>query len=210
MARPSAAETRDADSLITAATGLISARHSEQARLRAEAKTTLRRLVEWAWTGEVGGLDVNDAEAMAALKGQILTVARLLCQPLLRHCEAWPTADTTDETWAEDLVGLVPGEHDLGKVLLAAAGRWQLMHGRAILPTLLACIAGLDLSRVNDRARKGLLEVEPTDLEITRPGRRPKGAEKRILAASALKWLIEDGHAPKGAAILRPKRTKPR
>jgi hypothetical protein len=159
----------------------------------------MRRIGAWAWQG-VGAVD--------GLRDLILETALFLFRSPADAFYGKPIlADPTAPSWVEDLAAAVGTDTPMGATLVAAAIRLDIMAGAAILPSTLAVLIGVDASRIRGLMQQPLSGSDGTVLEDAnaghpsagRSGHRPKGAETRVTAASAFRWLQEKGRAPADA-----------
>lgn len=185
--------------LATAAADALKAQARLQADYLGSAHTSLALVAFWAWKGAAEDGSVVDQNAVAdAVVGAVLA----LYEPALKN-EASPFKQRLKEpgAWPEAVFSIVPAHSCVGQTLRAAAARSLLMRGAPILPRMFAALAGVTQSRIQALVRAGTLTTAPTRHLITRPGRRAKGDETRILAASAFGWLKTHGLAPAASTL---------
>lgn len=186
------------------ARALWAAHEGRQATFASTLDERILRIARWAWLGDDGrGRGVD----LAAVKSDILATAEALFWPPGNERPMLAEEQVGDREWPEALAPLIPLDTHLGRTLVAAIARWQIVTGRPVLPRNFAPLAGVDPSRVHDRIRSGALQAAPTMHGEGRPGRRVKGDEIRVRAGSALAYLKAHGRAPATARVERTKQS---
>jgi hypothetical protein len=159
----------------------------------------MRELAAWAWQG---------LGSTQGLRDLILeTAVALFRSPAHAFYGRSILADPSAPTWLEDLAAATGTDTTLGATLVAAAIRLDLMAGVAILPSTLAVLFRIDTGRIRLLIQKGELEdASASHPSAGRSGHRPKGADARVTAASAFRWMQQHGRVPADA---KPPATRP-
>ncbi|RTL06475.1 hypothetical protein EKK58_05840 [Candidatus Dependentiae bacterium] len=149
----------------------------QQTSSRHDVKTAMQIVARLAWSGIT-----PDGDWASVVEAQIQTlVLALFVPPAERGTE---TIDVSPDALLVRIATSTVG----GRTIVAAATRRALHLGQAVGVVAFATLAQLDPSRIRSLVRTGALQsTGPRKSAL--PGRQPKGAEIRITAASALRWL---------------------
>ena len=182
------------DALADAASQALRDHGAETGKHAPAVAERMRRIAAWAWQG------TGPTEGLRELV--LETAQSLFRSPADTYYGRPIMADPTAPTWLEDLIAVVGTDTPMGATLAAAAIRLDVMAGIAVLPSTMAVLLRVDAGRIRSLMQRGLLEdAAAGHAAAGRSGHRPKGAEIRVTAASALRWMVENGRAPADATL---------
>jgi len=204
---PIAATEHTPDALGTAAEKALREHGNASLGIRREIGVVMRQIADWAWQGEG---DPNGLGPAGEEPGLIVGAAEVLFRspadalygrPILPYLE--------DPAWVETMAKAIGTDTPLAATLVAAGVRLELMDGKSILPSSLAVLFRVDPARIHVQVQKGVLIDANADHPYAgKSGRRTKGSETRITAASAFTWLREQGRVPPHVKPPTAKKTK--
>lgn len=180
------------EALASAAETALRDHGAETGKLALVVAERMHRLALWAWQG---------AGSTEGLRELVLETAKALFQsPADAYYQRPLIANPSADTWLEDLMAVVGNDTPLAQTLVASAIRLDVMAGRAVMPSTLAILLRVNITRIRSLILRGQLEDASADHpSVGRSGHRPKGAEQRVTAVSCFRWMQENGRAPADA-----------